>query len=148
MTVSVRGYIDGVFGTLLYAGTATGAFNVAGDELATAAADALAEKYGVALELVGTEKCFGAVQNGYQDIEQLGVDRWAAIIGAWHLYQQPVCIVDAGTAVTIVWRLVLKKPTGLYELIPAFFLAALVIVVVSLLVRSARASNRESPPTR
>ncbi len=38
-----------------------------------------------------------------------------------------------GTLVTIFWKLFLKEPTGLYELIPAFFLSALVIVVVSLL---------------
>ncbi len=39
-----------------------------------------------------------------------------------------------GTAVTIVWKLWLKEPTGLYELIPAFFGALAVIVVVSLVV--------------
>jgi SSS family solute:Na+ symporter len=38
-----------------------------------------------------------------------------------------------GTVVTIVWKLWLKAPTGLYELIPAFFGAFAVIVVVSLL---------------
>jgi Na+/proline symporter len=38
-----------------------------------------------------------------------------------------------GTLVTIFWKLFLKEPTGLYELIPAFFLSALVIVMVSLL---------------
>jgi sodium/proline symporter len=38
-----------------------------------------------------------------------------------------------GTVVTIVWKLYLKAPTGLYELIPAFFLSALAVVVVSLL---------------
>ncbi len=39
-----------------------------------------------------------------------------------------------GTAVTVVWKLWLKEPTGLYELIPAFFGAAVVIVLVSLAV--------------
>ncbi len=37
-----------------------------------------------------------------------------------------------GTIVTIIWRLWLKQPTGLYELIPAFFGALAVIVAVSL----------------
>ncbi len=36
-----------------------------------------------------------------------------------------------GTSVTIVWKLWLKSVTGIYELIPAFFLSALMIVVVS-----------------
>ncbi len=39
-----------------------------------------------------------------------------------------------GTAVTIIWKLWLKEPTGLYELIPAFFGAMVVIVLVSLFV--------------
>ena len=38
----------------------------------------------------------------------------------------------AGTLITIVWKLWLKEPTGIYELIPAFFGAVLVIVFVSL----------------
>ncbi|NIM16765.1 MAG: sodium/solute symporter [Candidatus Aminicenantes bacterium] len=38
-----------------------------------------------------------------------------------------------GTAVTILWKIFLKETTGLYELIPAFFGSALVIVIVSLL---------------
>jgi sodium/proline symporter len=38
-----------------------------------------------------------------------------------------------GTVVTIAWKLWLKEPTGVYELIPAFALSALVIVLASLL---------------
>lgn len=44
-----------------------------------------------------------------------------------------------GTVVTIVWKLWLKEPTGLYELIPAFFGALLVIVLVSLATPDRRA---------
>jgi len=40
-----------------------------------------------------------------------------------------------GTVVTVVWKLFLKTPTGIYELIPAFFLACAAIFVVSLLFR-------------
>jgi len=42
----------------------------------------------------------------------------------------------SGTLVTILWKLFLKEPTGLYELIPAFLLSALAIVIVSLLTRN------------
>lgn len=38
-----------------------------------------------------------------------------------------------GTVITIVWKLWLKEPTGLYELIPAFFGALIVIYLVSIL---------------
>jgi solute:Na+ symporter, SSS family len=37
----------------------------------------------------------------------------------------------AGTIITIVWRLWLKDPTGIYELIPGFFLALFISIVVS-----------------
>jgi len=38
----------------------------------------------------------------------------------------------AGTLITVLWKLFLKESTGLYELIPAFFGAAMVIWVTSL----------------
>ena len=41
------------------------------------------------------------VKNGYIDPEQLGVDRWLAVIAAHSNYQGLVCIVDCGTAFTI-----------------------------------------------
>jgi solute:Na+ symporter, SSS family len=41
----------------------------------------------------------------------------------------------AGTIITIVWRLWLKDITGIYELIPGFFGAFILIVVVSLLTK-------------
>jgi Na+/proline symporter len=36
-----------------------------------------------------------------------------------------------GAVVTIVWKLWLKAPTGIYELIPAFFASVVVIALVS-----------------
>jgi hypothetical protein len=36
-----------------------------------------------------------------------------------------------GALVTIIWKLWLAGPTGIYELIPAFFLSAAVIVALS-----------------
>lgn len=41
----------------------------------------------------------------------------------------------AGAMITIIWRLWLKDSTGIYELIPGFFGALLLIVVVSLLTK-------------
>ena len=43
----------------------------------------------------------GGVKNSYRAPARLGSDRWAALIGARHLMQAPVCVVDCGTAVTI-----------------------------------------------
>ena len=43
----------------------------------------------------------GALQNLYATPQTLGVDRWAAAIGAWGLIKQPCLVVCAGTATTI-----------------------------------------------
>lgn len=42
------------------------------------------------------------VINAYHKPEQLGVDRWLALIAAYDLFKSdPICIVDCGTAITI-----------------------------------------------
>lgn len=41
------------------------------------------------------------VKNLYRRPEQLGADRWAALIGARGLTASAACVVDAGTAVTV-----------------------------------------------
>ncbi len=45
------------------------------------------------------EQC--GVKNRYRQINQLGADRWAAAIGAWHTTQTATVFVDCGTAVTV-----------------------------------------------
>ncbi len=45
------------------------------------------------------EQC--GVSNGYAEPAQLGVDRWAALIGAWHHQHGACLVVGAGTATTI-----------------------------------------------
>lgn len=46
-----------------------------------------------ALELAG-------VTNGYEDYRRLGLDRWLAFVGAYHLAQRACVVLDLGTAVT------------------------------------------------
>jgi type III pantothenate kinase len=41
------------------------------------------------------------VRNGYSNPAQLGVDRWLAVIGAFHRHHAACCVIDAGTALTI-----------------------------------------------
>lgn len=40
------------------------------------------------------------VVNGYEDYEKLGLDRWLAIVGAYHIAQKACLVIDLGTAVT------------------------------------------------
>src|SRR3989449_4806058 len=41
------------------------------------------------------------VTNGYRQPDQLGPDRWAALIGAWSILRGPCLVVTAGTATTV-----------------------------------------------
>lgn len=41
------------------------------------------------------------VRNGYTKVEQLGVDRWLAVIAAFHRAKGAALVVDAGTALTL-----------------------------------------------
>ena len=41
------------------------------------------------------------ISSGYGDPAQLGSDRWAALIGAWHLFNGPCVVANAGTTMTV-----------------------------------------------
>ncbi|MFN2288152.1 MAG: type III pantothenate kinase [Chromatocurvus sp.] len=41
------------------------------------------------------------LRNSYRQPEHMGVDRWLAMLGAWHPWKERVCVVDAGSALTI-----------------------------------------------
>ena len=41
------------------------------------------------------------VSNAYTVAENLGVDRWAALVGAYHHGTGAVCVVDCGSAITV-----------------------------------------------
>ncbi len=41
------------------------------------------------------------LKNSYAEPARMGVDRWLAMLSAWHRTQDAVCIVDAGSALTI-----------------------------------------------
>ncbi|MEX2517279.1 MAG: type III pantothenate kinase [Gammaproteobacteria bacterium] len=48
-----------------------------------------------------TTRSAAGVQNGYNVAEQLGVDRWLALLAARRLHAGNVCVIDCGTAVTL-----------------------------------------------
>ena len=55
----------------------------------------------VTVRTLTAEADFDALENGYESPDQLGVDRWMALIGARARSQLPVLVVSAGTALTI-----------------------------------------------
>ena len=77
------------------------ASNVAGPLVAAAIRELCEDRYGQRPELLipAPEAC--GVKNGYKDPARLGADRWAAVIGAFNHGGGPVCVVDAGTAITV-----------------------------------------------
>lgn len=52
------------------------------------------------LRVISAAEGFG-IRNAYAQPEELGSDRWAALIGAHHLLSADICIVDCGTAITV-----------------------------------------------
>ena len=46
-------------------------------------------------------KQFEQLINSYADCQQMGIDRWLAMVAAWSEFQSALCIIDCGTAVTI-----------------------------------------------
>jgi len=81
--------------------TAIFALNVAGADLEAQVAAALAARFDAPLKMIRTSQACGSVTNGYTSVEQLGVDRWAALVGAWFECRQTALIADVGTALTL-----------------------------------------------
>lgn len=75
--------------------------NVAGPLVGKALSEFCTERYSLNPEFLisGAERC--GVKNGYTDPVRLGADRWAGVIGAFTRFGGPVCVVDAGTAITV-----------------------------------------------
>jgi type III pantothenate kinase len=74
--------------------------NVAGEHVAQALTSVL-DVIGVAPYWVQgqAEQC--GVRSSYAEPARLGPDRWAALIGARHLYSGPCVVVNAGTTMTV-----------------------------------------------
>lgn len=77
------------------------ACNVAGKDIGSLLEGFVASNYGASLEFILSSDAACGVRNAYQDPEQLGVDRWLALIGARAITDQACLVVDAGTAITL-----------------------------------------------
>jgi len=75
--------------------------STAGEQFTVALRDALCTRLRCPVTIARTAACAGALRNGYSNPAQLGVDRWLAMRAAWRADAQAVCVVDAGTALTI-----------------------------------------------
>lgn len=63
-------------------------------------ANAVAKAFSVSAVCAEPAVELAGVVNGYQDYQRLGLDRWLAVVGAYHLAQKACLVLDLGTAVT------------------------------------------------
>jgi type III pantothenate kinase len=61
---------------------------------------ALSEAFSVECARAETAVELAGVCNGYEEHERLGLDRWLALVGAYHLAKGACLVLDLGTAVT------------------------------------------------
>ena len=61
----------------------------------------MVERWGVTPWFARTEARTGDIQNSYVEPGRMGVDRWLAMVGARKRHQGKLCVVDAGSALTI-----------------------------------------------
>ncbi|MCY4052038.1 MAG: type III pantothenate kinase [Gammaproteobacteria bacterium] len=60
------------------------------------------ERWNIQPNYLTSSDCKAGIRNGYLDPQQLGVDRWLAMIAARQFIpNRPLLVIDAGTAITI-----------------------------------------------
>lgn len=75
--------------------------NVAGSAFADAISAGVSARWNLDPQFASTQRSAGRLRNAYSDYSRLGVDRWLAMLAATMQFSDAVCIVDAGTAITI-----------------------------------------------
>lgn len=81
--------------------TACVAACVAGSARQALVEAAVLAHWGLPVRWQASTPAAAGVRNAYARPERLGVDRWAAVVGAWHLAPEPAVVVCAGTATTV-----------------------------------------------
>lgn len=75
--------------------------SVAGRETEHEIARAIRGQFGVEAQFARVGRSLGGVRCGYTEPDQLGVDRWLAVVAAWQRVRAPLVVVDAGSACTV-----------------------------------------------
>ncbi len=75
--------------------------NVAGDVVRDILSEWCETNWQIKPTFAAVESVCCGVRNSYPEPAKLGVDRWLAMIAAWNLYNENVCVIDCGSAVTI-----------------------------------------------
>lgn len=75
--------------------------NVAGPGFGARLAGIMGVHCNTEVHFARAERAAYGVTNGYRQPRRLGVDRWVALVGARAEFSTALCVVDAGTAITI-----------------------------------------------
>ncbi|WP_346838775.1 type III pantothenate kinase [Microbulbifer sp. SAOS-129_SWC] len=75
--------------------------NVAGTAVAAALEQGLRAQLDLPVEFARVESRCAGVSCAYRDVARLGVDRWLAVLAAFHREPRAALIVDCGSAVTL-----------------------------------------------
>lgn len=75
--------------------------NVAGAEIAADLDRWARDQLGIAPEYARATAGIAGVISGYLEPERLGIDRWLALLAAWHELGRACVVADAGTALTV-----------------------------------------------
>ena len=75
--------------------------SVAGPQVEQELSAVLRERWGVEPWFARSPAAFGGLVNSYSEPLRMGVDRWLAMLGARLRCKQRLCVIDAGSALTI-----------------------------------------------
>lgn len=75
--------------------------SVAGDGIAKSLHQQLLKKFSIPIRFAKVSATIGELSCAYEDPHSLGVDRWLAMAAAYQQYQEPLMVVDAGSAITM-----------------------------------------------
>ena len=75
--------------------------SVAASSVQNALVTQIKNQFNAKVTLAKVSSTAAGVRCGYADPSSLGVDRWLAVVAAYHLYQTSLLIVDAGSAMTL-----------------------------------------------
>ena len=74
---------------------------VAGDEVRQVLSDLVKQHWQMDVQYLKTEKRYKNIVNAYENPEQHGADRWAAVVAGHQIFpDSAVCVISAGTAIT------------------------------------------------
>ena len=113
--------------------------SVAGTSANAALAEEISAQWQLSPWFAETTDTACGVTNSYSEPGRMGVDRWLAMIAAWQRLQAPVCVVDAGSALTIDFLDAGGEHSG------GYILPGIAMMERSLLGQTARVRFGEAP---